>query len=274
MSAEVPRLDQNGKRNTNPVRRRPSQNQTRGPKACSQWMRPSWACQSPAPSPRTPRTSASRGRARVRRRAPASLPATSRATEPADLDDEGLLDLITERGAALCRKYGGLRAALGRSDVDLARDGVGASDRIRLRAALEIGQRFITATINRGAFLISPAASQNAIMGRLRDRKHEVFAVLFLTNRHQVIAYEEMFRGTLDGASVYPREVAVRCLEVNAAAIIMAHNHPSGVAEPSASDRLITTRIRDALELIAVRVLDQFVIGDGDAVSFAERGWL
>ena len=182
--------------------------------------------------------------------------------------------MITERGGALCRKYGGLRAALGRSDVDLARDDVGASDRIRLRAALEIGQRFISARINRGAFLTSPAASQNAIMGRLRDRKHEVFAVLFLTNRHQVIVYEEMFRGTLDGASVYPREVAVRCLEVNAAAIIMAHNHPSGVAEPSASDRVITTRIREALELIGVRVLDHFVIGDGDAVSFAERGWL
>ena len=111
-------------------------------------------------------------------------------------------------------------------------------------------------------------------MARLRDRKHEVFAALFLTNRHQVIAYEEMFRGTLDGAGVYPREVAVRCLEVNAAAIIMAHNHPSGVAEPSAPDRAITTRLVETLKLVEVRVLDHFVIGDGNIVSFADRDWL
>ena len=206
--------------------------------------------------------------------APANLPAISRATEPADLDDEKLLDLCTEHGSALCRKYGGLRAALERSDVDLARDGVRASERFRLRAALEIGQRFITATINRGEFLTSPTASRNAIMARLRDRKHEVFAVLFLTNRHQVINYEEMFRGTIDGAAVYPREVAVRALEVNAAAVIVAHNHPSGVAEPSRSDRAITTKLRAALALIEVRLLDHFVVGDGQVVSFAERGWL
>lgn len=183
-------------------------------------------------------------------RARANAPSVSRATEPADLDDEQLLDLITEHGAALCRKYGGLRTAL------------------------EIGQRFITATINRGAFLTSTAQSRNAITARLRDRKHEVFAVLFLTNRHQVIAYEEMFRGTLKGSGVYPREVAVRCLEVNAAAIIMAHNHPSGVPEPSATDRAITTQMVETLKLIEVRVLDHFVIGDGDIVSFAERDWL
>ena len=102
-------------------------------------------------------------------RALSNLAKLSRATEPAELDDEELLDLITEHGSALCRKYGGLRAALERSDVDLARDGVGASDRIRPRAALEIGQRLITATTNRGAFLTSPAASENAIMARLRE---------------------------------------------------------------------------------------------------------
>ena len=166
-----------------------------------------------------------------------NVPALSRATEPADLDDEQLLDLITEQGSALCRKYGGLRAALECSDVDLARDGAGASERTFLHAALEIGQRFTTATINRGAFLTSTAQYRNAIMARLRDRKHEVCTILFLTNRHQVIPYEEMFRGTRDGSRVYPREVTVRCLEVNAAAIIMAHNHPSGVAQPTATDR-------------------------------------
>ena len=197
-----------------------------------------------------------------------------RARDPQNLDDAELLDLITDHGSALCKKYGGLRAALELSETELAREGLNASERTRLRAALEIGQRFITATINRGEFLTSPTASRNAIMARLRDRKHEVFAVLFLTNRHQVIAYEEMFRGTLDGAGVYPREVAVRCLEVNAAALIVAHNHPSGVAEPSRSDRAITTKLRAALALIEVRLLDHFVVGDGQVVSFAERGWL
>ena len=207
-------------------------------------------------------------------RALPSPPAGARETEPADLNDEQLLELITEHGAALCRKYGGLRAALERPDIDLAREGVRRSERIRLRAALEVGQRFITATINRGAFLNSTAQCQNAITARLRDRKHEVFAVLFLTNRHQVIAYEELFRGTLDGAAVYPREIAIRCLEVNAAAIIMAHNHPSGVAEPSTTDRAITRRMVETLKLIEVRVLDHFVIGDGNLVSFADRDWL
>ena len=205
-------------------------------------------------------------------RAPARSPARPR--DPQNLDDAELLDLITEHGSALCKKYGGLRAALELSETELAREGLNASERTRVRAALEIGQRFITATINRGEFLTSPTASRNAIMARLRDRRHEVFAVLFLTNRHQVINYEEMFRGTIDGAAVYPREVAVRALEVNAAALIVAHNHPSGVAEPSRSDRAITTKLRAALALIEVRLLDHFVVGDGQVVSFAERGWL
>ena len=111
-------------------------------------------------------------------------------------------------------------------------------------------------------------------MARLRDLDHEVFVCLFLSNRHHILAYEEMFRGTIDGASVHPREVAKRALELNAAAIVVAHNHPSGIADPSRSDRAITTRLRDALALVEVRLLDHFVIGDGESVSFAERGWL
>ena len=103
---------------------------------------------------------------------------------------------------------------------------------------------------------------------------NEVFAAVFLDNRHRVIAFEELFHGTVDGASVHPRVVARRALVHNAAALIACHNHPSGVAEPSRADRAITARLRDALALVDVRLLDHFVVGDGEVVSFAERGWL
>jgi DNA repair protein RadC len=101
-----------------------------------------------------------------------------------------------------------------------------------------------------------------------------VFACLFLDNRHRVLGFEELFRGSIDGASVHPREVVRRCLAHNAAAVILAHNHPSGVAEPSAADRAITQRLRESLELIDVRLLDHFVIGSGTPTSLAQRGWL
>jgi DNA repair protein RadC len=101
-----------------------------------------------------------------------------------------------------------------------------------------------------------------------------VFACLFLDQRHRVIAFEELFRGSIDGASVHPREVVRRCLAHNAAAVIVAHNHPSGVAEPSQSDHRITERLRDALGLVDIRLLDHIIVGDADCVSFSERGWL
>ena len=122
--------------------------------------------------------------------------------------------------------------------------------------------------------LTSPTATRRALSARLRDRARETFACLFLDNRHRVLAYDELFHGTIDGTAVYPREVAKRALAVNAPAVIAAHNHPSGVAEPSRSDRAITAKLRDALALVEVRLLDHFVIGDGEVVSFAERGWL
>jgi len=106
----------------------------------------------------------------------------------------------------------------------------------------------------------------------LAHYKSEVFAVLFLNNRHHMLSFDEMFQGTIDGASVHPREVVRRALEHNAAAVILAHNHPSGVAEPSQADRRITDRLRDALALIDVRVIDHIVVGVDEAVSFAERG--
>ena len=121
--------------------------------------------------------------------------------------------------------------------------------------------------------LTSPQASKDYVKLQLANYEHEVFACLFLNNRHRVIAFEKLFRGTIDGASVYPREVVKACLSHNAAAVIFAHNHPSGVAEPSQADQHITNRLKDALALIDVRVLDHLVVGQ-DVVSFAERGLL
>ena len=194
---------------------------------------------------------------------------------PNTLSDSALLELVAGAspgtGAALCLQSGGLRSALHLSDDELQRAGF---DSARLRAAVELGTRYTSAAVERGETLTSPATTKTALLARLRDRPHEIFACLFLDNRHRILAFEEMFRGTVDGASVHPREVAKRALEINAAAVVAAHNHPSGVAEPSLSDRAITSKLRDALSLIDVRLLDHFVVGDGEVISFAERGWL
>ena len=120
--------------------------------------------------------------------------------------------------------------------------------------------------------ITSPRDSAAFMKAKLAGYQWEVFAVLFLDNRHRVLAFEEMFRGTLDGASVHPREVVRAALNHNAAAVIFAHNHPSGVAEPSAADRNITHQLRDALALIGVRVLDHLVVGAGEPTSMAARG--
>ena len=121
--------------------------------------------------------------------------------------------------------------------------------------------------------LTSPRASKDYVKLQLATFEHEVFACLFLDNRHHVITFEELFRGTIDGASVYPREVVKACLRHNSAAVILAHNHPSGVAEPSVADERITKRLKDALALIDVRVLDHLIVGE-EVISFAERGLL
>ena len=169
----------------------------------------------------------------------------------------------------------GLRGLLDLEPDRLATiSGVGPARSALLKAAVELATRYLEERIRRSDALTSPAHTSQFLCARLRSRPHEVFACLFLDNRHRVISFEEMFRGTIDGASVHPREVAKRALELNAAALIAAHNHPSGVAEPSRSDRAITSRLRDALALVDVRLLDHFVIGDGEVVSFAERGWL
>lgn len=139
---------------------------------------------------------------------------------------------------------------------------------------LNATRRALTQRVRRGVTLSSPRATRDYLTVRLAARDHEVFTVLFLDNRHRLIEAVELFRGTIDGASVYPREVVKEAISRGAAAVILAHNHPSGVAEPSQADELITTRLRDALALVDVRVLDHLVVAGPTVVSFAERGLL
>lgn len=172
-------------------------------------------------------------------------------------------------------RYQGLRTLLELDLKELRRNpGIGTTKYTQFQAALELGRRYLEATLQRDVALSSPADTRNYLKSRLRAYPHEVFACLFLDNRHRVICFEELFTGTIDGASVHPREVVRRALFHNAAALIFAHNHPSGVAEPSQSDRQITQRLKEALGLIDVRVLDHLVVGDAEVVSFAERGLL
>lgn len=152
--------------------------------------------------------------------------------------------------------------------------GLGPVAWCRLQAALELGRRQLECGLRDGEPLTQPELSGRYLKARLGHYPYEVFACLFLDSRHRVIAFEELFRGSLDHASVHPREVVRHCMAHNAAAVILAHNHPSGVAEPSAADRAITLRLRDALALIEVRVLDHLVIGASAPVSLASRGWL
>lgn len=203
---------------------------------------------------------------------------------PEALSDAELLAIFLRTGVAgksavdlareLLEGFGGLRPLLeaDRQTFSVGK-GLGAAKYAQLQAVLEMGRRHLDERLRRGDALESPAQTVRYLSARLRHHPHEVFAVLFLDNRHRVIAYEELFTGTIDGASVHPREVVRRALAHNAAALIFAHNHPSGIAEPSAADAAITRRLKEALGLIDVRVLDHIVIGD-DAVSLAERGML
>lgn len=126
----------------------------------------------------------------------------------------------------------------------------------------------------RGEALADPAQAGELFKRKLSGLDYEIFACAFLDTRHRVIAYEELFRGTIDGSEIHPREVARRCLAHNAAAVIFGHNHPSGNPDPSAADRAVTARLKQALALLEVRVLDHFIVGDGAATSMAQRGWM
>lgn len=175
----------------------------------------------------------------------------------------------------LLHAHGPLRLLLDRSAHELAQlPGLGPARACSIAAALELGQRHLAADLERGTMLTDPAAAGRYFTQRLRTRPQEVFAALFLDTRHRALAFEELFSGTLDSAEIHPREVVRRALAHNAAAVIVAHNHPSGCPEPSAADRAITARLREALELVQVRLLDHFVVGDGRPVSLAARGWM
>ncbi|HEX7338473.1 MAG TPA: DNA repair protein RadC [Rhodanobacteraceae bacterium] len=174
-------------------------------------------------------------------------------------------------GRELLTASGGLSALLGATEPPRA-SGLGPAKRARVMACLELARRALGEELAHGPALARPDDSAAFLRARLRHLPYEVFACLFLDNRHRVLAFEELFRGTIDGASVHPREVVRACLTRNAAAVIFAHNHPSGVAEPSQADRAITRTLREALDLIGVRVLDHLVIGSGQPVSMAARG--
>ena len=174
---------------------------------------------------------------------------------------------------SLLLHFGSLRGLLSASREDVCRQrGVGPIRWAELQAALELVRRHHLERLRQGSLLASPRAARDFLVARLRDRDHEVFCCLFLDTRHRLICFEELFRGTVDGASVHPREVVKQALARNAASVILAHNPPSGVAEPSHADELITVRLRDALALVDIRVLDHLIVGDGCCTSLAERG--
>lgn len=218
-------------------------------------------------------------------------PADSRPREkliekgPESLSDAELLAIFLRIGIHgrsavdlsrdLITHFGGLKGIFTADrDTFCAFPGMGPAKYAQLQATLEMSRRYLDARLNRDAVLDSPDSARDYLRLRLDRRQREIFACLFLDNRHRVIHYAELFQGTIDGAPVHPREVVREALARNAAAVIVAHNHPSGVAEPSDADRRITRRLKDALALVEIRLLDHIVIGDGETASLAERGWV
>jgi DNA repair protein RadC len=200
---------------------------------------------------------------------------------PAVLSDAELLAVLLRTGVR------------GKSAVDLAREliaragslaalleslaaapGIGTAKRAHLAAAMEIGRRVLLEKARVTSALTSPGSVRDYLRLSLSRREHEVFVCLWLDAQHRVLEAEELFRGTLTQTSVYPREVVKKALRVNAAAVIFAHNHPSGVAQPSQADELLTRNLKEALALVEVRVLDHFIVAGNQAISFAERGLL
>lgn len=220
-----------------------------------------------------------------------ALPAEERPREKmlsrgaAALSDAELLAVLLGTGSAgrsvldlsraLLARFDGwnglLNAAL---DELLAEPGVGPARYSQLQAALEVARRHALEELRRDTVLSSPSRTRRFLHSHLRNPSREVFCCLFLDSQHALICCEDLFHGTLDGAAVYPRVVLRRALQLDAAAVIFAHNHPSGVAEPSAADRRITERLQAALALVDIRVLDHIIVGRGSAFSFAEDGLL
>ncbi len=176
---------------------------------------------------------------------------------------------------ALLVKHGGLRAIFNEPVKNLCEQpGIGISKAIALHAALELGRRIQQERMLEVDALTSPRQCEAYLLAWLKDRPYECFVCIFLDNKNQILCCEELFHGTIDQVTVYPREVARISLEKRASAVIVAHNHPSGVAEPSQSDISITGRLHAALDLLDIRLLDHMIIGDSSAISLAERGYL
>jgi DNA repair protein RadC len=175
----------------------------------------------------------------------------------------------------LIARFGSLSALIAADAAALCSvAGLGAAKSSQLAAVMEMARRALREKLERGSVLSSPQTVREFLRLKLQDRPHEVFVGVFLDAQNRVLAVEELFRGTLTQTSVYPREVVKRALHHNAAALIFAHNHPSGIAEPSRSDEALTQALKQSLALVDVKVLDHFVIGAGAAMSFAERGLL
>lgn len=219
------------------------------------------------------------------------LPADARPREkllargPQALADAELVAIVLRTGvrgqsaidlaALLLDRFGGLHGLLNAPAEQLRKvKGLGAAKFAEIAAVLELARRTLSEQMARQPLLDSPAAVRDYLRLWLGPQPMEIFAVLFLDNQHQLIASEELSRGTLSHTSVYPREIVKAALRRNAAALILAHNHPSGVAEPSAADRALTQTLRSALALVDVRVLDHLVVTRDSVVSFAERGLL
>lgn len=154
------------------------------------------------------------------------------------------------------------------------KEGLGTAKYTQLKAVVELSHRYLKVKMTKENYLTSPTLTHHYLANRLMDKDREIFMVICLDNQNHVINCEEMFVGTYNSVEVHPREVARKALQYNAAALILAHNHPSGLAEPSQADRALTEKIEQVCELIDVRVIDHLVIGKGEYVSFAERGWI
>lgn len=203
----------------------------------------------------------------------------------ASLSDGELLAIILRTGTIglpvidlaqhLLNQYSGLRGLVEAGEARLISEhGIGPAKAAQLGAVMELTRRCLLAGLQQGEVMSDPETMKNYLLARMRNLQREIFGCLLLDSQHRVIAFEQLFQGTIDGASVYPREVVKCALRRNAAAVIFAHNHPSGVAEPSQADLRITDRLVKALALVEIRVLDHFVVGDTEVVSFAERGLL
>ena len=201
------------------------------------------------------------------------------------LADAELIALLLRTGLAgtsvlqlaqqLLDRFGGIAGLLRAEAVDLkAVRGLGPAKRAEIAAVIEIARRALAQRLAERPVFEAPAAVRQYLQLQLGGHPHEVFAVMFLDAQNRLLGLEEMFRGTLTQASVYPREVVRRALALHAAAVILAHNHPSGAAEPSKADEYLTATLKSALQLVDVRVLDHIVVGRGETVSFAERGLL